>query len=492
VTGPEQRHPVWGGRFAAGLDPAIHAFTNSLPFDRRLAPHDLVASLAHVRMLLETGVLEHGDAAAALTGLSDLLADLEAGRVAVEGPDEDVHGWIERTLVERIGEPGRRVHTARSRNDQTGAALRLWVRQACGELVAAVLGLVGTWLDVAERHRESWMPGYTHLQRAQPVSLAHHLLAHAFALLADGERLRGIHDAAGRSPLGAGALAGTSHRIDPDRTAALLGFVGPYPNTQLAVADRDYVAETSFAAALLMTHLSRWAEEIVLWTSAEFGFAALSDRVAQGSSLMPQKRNPEAAELIRGKTGRVIGDLVALLTTLKGLPLAYDSDLQEDKEALFDAADTALGSLRAAAVLASGLDYRPERMAAALRGGFLTATDLADHLVRRGVPFRAAHERAGAAVRAAEARGLELAELPLETLRDACPEVGREAPAELDPEAAARARRSPGGPAPERTGEQLRSARERAAELRDWLEGLEPPPILRAHREGHLLDRALS
>ncbi len=491
MSPPDPTHPVWGGRFAAGLDPAIHAFTNSLPFDRRLAPHDLVGSLAHVRMLLETGVLERDDAEAALGGLSGLLSDLEAGRLEVEGPDEDVHGWIERTLVERIGEPGRRVHTARSRNDQTGAALRLWTREACAGLAGAIVELVDAWLEQAGRHRETWMPGYTHLQRAQPVSLAHHLLAHAFALLADGERLRRAHEGAGRSPLGAGALAGTSHAIDPARTAALLGFAGPYPNSQLAVADRDYVAEVVFAAALLMTHLSRWAEEVVLWSSSEFGFALLSDRVAQGSSLMPQKKNPEAAELVRGKTGRTIGDLVALLTTLKGLPLAYDSDLQEDKEPLFDAVDTARGSLDATRVLASGLEYRPERMRAALRGGFLTATDLADHLVRRGVPFRTAHERAGAAVRAAEARGVELSELPADVLREACPEAGEDAADALDPEAAARARRSPGGPSPARTAEQLGAARERAAGLRDWLEGLEPPPILRAHREGRLLDEAL-
>jgi argininosuccinate lyase len=491
VTRPEDTQPVWGGRYAARLDPAIHAFTNSLPFDRRLVRQDLLGSLAHVRMLLETGVLTPEDAGAVLDGLSELLRDVETGELSVEGPDEDVHGWIERTLVERLGEPGRRVHTARSRNDQTAVALRLWVREAAAELVGAVLGLAGTWTEQAERHLESWMPGYTHLQRAQPVTLAHHLMAHAFALLADGERFRSVREAAGVSPLGAGALAGTSHPIAPERTARLLGLERIYPNTQLAVADRDYVAEAVFAAALLMTHLSRWAEEVVLWTSSEFRFAALSDRVAQGSSLMPQKKNPEAAELIRGKSGRAVGDLVTLLTVLKGLPLAYDSDLQEDKEPLFDAMDTALGSLRAAAALAAGIEYRPERLAAALRGGFLTATDLADHLTRLGVPFRTAHAQAGAAVRAAEQRGVELAELPLEVLREACPKVDEGVGAELAPEAAARARRSPGGPAPERVAEQVAEARERMSDLHRWLEELEEPPILRAHREGRLRDEAL-
>jgi len=480
-------HSVWGGRYVEPLDPAIHAFTNSLPFDRRLVRHDLAASLAHVRMLLETGILEPEDAGAILDGLSGLLADIEAGALAVEGPDEDIHGWIERRLVERIGQPGRRVHTARSRNDQTGAALRLWVRDAAARLVAAALDLASAWTDTAAGHVETWMPGYTHLQRAQPVTLAHHLLAHVFALLADAERLRRVHAAAGLSPLGAGALAGTSHPVDPERTARLLGLGGVYPNTQLAVADRDYVVEAAFAAALLMTHLSRWAEEVVLWTSAEFGFAALSDRVAQGSSLMPQKKNPEAAEVIRGKSGRAIGDLVALLTALKGLPLAYDSDLQEDKEALFDAVDTALASLLGARALSAGLEYRPGRMRDALRGGFLTATDLADHLVRRGVPFRTAHAHAGAAVREAESRGVELAELPGDVLLRACPEIGPEPP-DLSAEAAARARRSPGGPAPERTAEQVDEARRRVAELRGWVNGLEEPPILWAHRTGTLRD----
>jgi len=507
---PRGASPLWGGRFATPLDGGIHAFTNSLPFDRRLVRHDLAASLAHVRMLLETGVLSRAEAGPILEGLSRMLSEVEAGELApggagrgapaggrgpmpgpLEGPDEDIHGWIERTLGERIGEAARRVHTARSRNDQTAVALRLWVRERAAELVGAALELAEAWTEQAEAHLETWMPGYTHLQRAQPVTLAHHLLAHVFAILSDARRIRGTHAAAGRSPLGAGALAGTSHPIDPERTADLLGLDGVHPNTQLAVADRDYVAEAVFAAALLMTHLSRWAEEVVLWTSSEFGFAALSDRVAQGSSLMPQKRNPEAAELIRGKTGRTVGDLVSVLTTLKGLPLAYDSDLQEDKEPLFDALDTAAASLRASAIVARGLEFRTARMREALRGGFLTATDLADHLVRRGVPFRTAHEQAGRAVRAAEAEGVELWELSPEALRGACPEAGEEALSGLVPEAAARARLSPGGPAPERTREQAARARREAGELAAWRNALPEPPILRAHREGRLLDAGL-
>jgi argininosuccinate lyase len=478
---------LWGGRFRGELDPEIRSFTGSLSFDRRVARHDLVASLAHVRMLVECGVLAPEDGRPVLAGLSGLLDDLEKGEVAVEGDDEDVHSWIERTLRERIGEAAGRVHTARSRNDQTAVALRLYLRGRLEDLVRAVAGLVEALMDGAEDHLESWMPGYTHLQRAQPVSLAHHLLAHARSLLDDAGRFRRVHRTAGRSPLGAGALAGTSHSIDPELTAELLGLEAPYDNSLLAVADRDHVAEAVFACALLMTHLSRWAEELILWTSPEFGFAELSDEVAQGSSLMPQKRNPEAPELIRGKTGRVSGDLTAVLTVLKGLPLAYDSDLQEDKEALFDALDTAHGSLRAAERVVRGTRYRTERMREALSAGHLTATDLADHLVRRGVPFRTAHEQAGRAVRAAKDRRCQLWELPLEELRRCCPEVGKGVRAELEPEAAGRRYAAGGGPAPESVGRQLRCARRDLRDLREWAASRPAPPIYRAHLDGTLL-----
>ncbi len=478
---------LWGGRFGAGLHPAIHAFTGSLHFDRRLARHDLIGSLAHARGLMERGILERADAEAILEGLSAMLWEVEEGSLAVEGDHEDVHTWIELTLRERIGPVAGRLHTARSRNDQTAVALRLYMREALEGAVERTLKVAEVWVEQAKGHRETWMPGYTHLQRGQPVTLAHHLLAHAWALLADARRFQAAHRTAGVSPLGAGALAGTPHPIDPQRTAALLGLSEVYPNTQLAVADRDHVAEATFACALAMLHLSRWAEEVVIWSSAEFGFVALEDAVAQGSSIMPQKRNPEAAEILRGKAGRVIGSLAGLLATLKGLPLAYDSDLQEDKEPLFDALDTTTASLRAAAVLAGGLRYRPERLAAALYGGFLTATDLADHLVGRGVPFREAHEQVGRAVREAEARGRELWELPAEALRACCPEAGEDVVGALAPEASVRARRGPGAPAPERVAEQTDAARRALEEGRAWLAEREPPPIYRAHLEGRLL-----
>ena len=483
---------LWGGRFRSGLHPAIHAFTNSLPFDRRLVRHDLVGSLAHARTLAETGVLGADDARDILRGLAALLEDLEAGEVEVpagDSPDEDVHGWIERTLRDRIGEAASRLHTGRSRNDQTAVALRLWTRDALVRLASAAADLCRAWVEEAEQHRETALPGYTHLQRAQPVTLAHHLLAHVWSVLEDGRRLRSVHEAAGVSPLGAGALAGTSHDVDPERTAELLGFGrGPHRNSLLAVADRDYVAEALFTASLLMTHLSRWAGEVVLWSSSEFGFLDLDDSVAQGSSIMPQKKNPEAAEVLRGKAGRVAGRLSGFLHTLKGLPFAYNSDLQEDKEPLFDAVDTAEGSLRAARVLAGGVRWRPERMSEALRGGFLTATELADYLARRGVPFREAHEQVGRAVMEAESRGTELWELPLETIREACPAAGEDVFEVLSPEAVCRSHDTPGGPAPGRVAEQLEEARRGVDELGSWSRERPEPPVVRAYRSGRLLE----
>jgi argininosuccinate lyase len=487
MSGDPTGNKLWGGRFEASVHPEIHAFTEALSFDRRLARHDLIGTLAHARMLMETGILARADAEAALAGLAGMLRDVEAGTLAVDGPDEDVHTWIERVLRERIGDPARRVHTARSRNDQTGAALRLYVRDALVSAHEELADLQGVFLDVAREHVTTWLPGYTHLQRAQPVSLAHHLLAHFWALAADAMRMRRAYVDAGISPLGAGALAGTPHPIRPVRTAELLGFHAVYPNSMFAVADRDYVLGAAFACATLMTHLSRWAEEIVLWTSAEFGFAVLDDAIAKGSSLMPQKKNPEPAELMRGKSARVIADLNALFIVLKGLPLTYNSDLQEDKESLFDALDTSRACLRAAAPMARGLRYRPERMAAALHGGYLTATDLADCLVRKGIPFRTAHEQAGLAVREAERRSVELWDLPLAALREHAPAADEDVYASLRPEGAARARQSAGGPAPERVEEQIALARDDLDASRMWVRECEPPLIYRMHAGGALL-----
>jgi len=484
---------LWGGRFQGGVDPRIDRFTSALGFDRRLLRHDLIASLAHSRMLYERSVLGREDAAAILGGLGVLLAEAERGSLDVDGQDEDIHSWIERRLYERIGDPALSVHTARSRNDQTAIALRLYVREALRDLVRGTVAFAAALRDTAGAHLETWLPGYTHLQRGQPVSLAHHLLAHFWALEADARRVAALHDGGFRSPLGAGALAGSPYPIDPARSAALLGLPGAYPNSMLAVADRDYVAEAAFACALLMSHLARWAAEVVLWTSSEFGFAALDDSVAKGSSLMPQKRNPEPAEILRGKSARVAGDVGALLMLLHGLPLTYMSDLQEDKETLFDALDTAAAALEAAPAILAGLHFRPERMRAALDAGFLTATDLADYLVAKGVPFRSAHHHAGQAVQAAERLGVDLAALPLEELRAIHGEIEPDVYDWLRPETAVRRRAHAGAPAPERVREQLGEASAAAARLERWLDAASaPPPIVRAQREGRLLAETLT
>ena len=488
TAAPTRPRKLWGGRFEGDLDPEIHRFTSSLAFDRRLVRHDVVGSLAHARMLRETGVLSPDDAGAILSGLSSLLTDLEAGRLAVEGDDEDVHSWIERELFGRIGEPAGRLHTARSRNDQTATALRLFVREAIEQILEALVALEETWLSAARGHRETWMPGYTHLQRGQPVSLAHHLLAHFWSIAADRHRFESAHASAGVSPLGAGALAGTPHPIEPRRAAQLLGFEETFANSIHAVADRDFAVEAAFACALAAVHLSRWAEDVVLWTSSEFGFASLDDSVAKGSSVMPQKRNPEPAELVRGKAGRVIGDLTALLVVLKGLPLAYDSDLQEDKEAVFDALDTIGGCLGAARRVSAGIVFHRERLSGALAEGHATATDLADHLVGRGVPFRTAHEQAGRAVREAEKRGSSLADLPPDVLSTACPDAGADVAAFLSAERSVRSRRFAGGPAPEAVSTQIGLAEREIEAARAWLGRRQTPPIYRAHREGKLLD----
>jgi argininosuccinate lyase len=482
---------LWGGRFQGGVDPRIHRFTTALGFDRRMLRHDLIASLAHARMLWECSVLRREDAEPILTGLSSLLAEAERGALEVTGADEDIHSWIERRLRERIGDPALRVHTARSRNDQTAIALRLYVREALRDLARGAVAFGDALRERAAEHLETWLPGYTHLQRGQPVTLAHHLLAHFWAIEADARRLAALHDTGFRSPLGAGALAGSPYAIDPGRSAALLGLPGAYPNSMLAVADRDYVAETTFACALVMSHLARWAAEVVLWTSSEFGFAALDDSIAKGSSLMPQKRNPEPAEILRGKSARVAGDVSAILMLLHGLPFTYMSDLQEDKESLFDAIDTASASLEAAPAILDGLRFRPERMRAALEGGFLNATDLADYLVGKGVPFRSAHHHAGLAVQAAERRGVELQALTLEELRASWPGIEPDVYEALRVENAVRRRAHAGAPSPERVREQLELARDASAQHRRWLEAADTPPIVRAHRDGRLLEDAL-
>jgi argininosuccinate lyase len=391
--------PLWSGRLAGGLDPVILDFTASLAVDRRLLEHDLRASGVHVRMLARQGLVE--------PELAERIVDA-LGRVELEADaaDEDVHSAIERLL----GELGPRVHAGRSRNDQVQTAMRLWVKDVCRQAGTAVRELGGALLDRAEAAGEAVMPGYTHGQRAQPVWLGQHLAAHAWALVRDLRRLSAVADAADVCPLGAGALAGSSLPLDPDWVAAELGFARRFENPLDAVSDRDYVSGLVYAAALCMVHLSRLAEELVLWTSAEYGFAELDDAAATGSSMMPQKKNPDAAELTRGRAGTAIGRLAGLLATLKGLPLAYNRDLQEDKRAAFDQVDDLLGALGAMTVCIRGVRFDADRMAAAANDGATVATDVAEQLVRQGVPFREAHRQVAERVAAGERFAMPTAE----------------------------------------------------------------------------------
>jgi argininosuccinate lyase len=404
---------LWSGRLAGGLDPAVLDFTASLEVDRRLLPFDLEASAAHARMLGRQGLIPAEKA----EGICAALASVE---IEPDATDEDVHSAIERLL----GDLGPWVHAGRSRNDQVQTAMRLWTKDACDRLSEGVRGLAVALLDVADRDGEALMPGYTHGQRAQPVWLGHHLAAHVWALRRDLVRLAAVRAGADTSPAGAGALAGSSLPIDPAWVAQELGFAAGFENSIDAVADRDYCAELVFACALCFVHLSRLAEELVLWTSAEYGFAQLDDAAATGSSIMPQKKNPDPAELARGKAGTAVGRLAGLLATLKGLPLAYNRDLQEDKRACFDQVDDLRGALAALRVCVAGIEFDTARMAAAAGDGTTVATDLAERLVQEGMPFRHAHAEVAGRVAAGErfdsptAAEAAAARLPLAALHD--------------------------------------------------------------------------
>ena len=378
--------PLWSGRLEGGLDPLVLRFSGSLEVDSRLLPYDVVASQAHVRMLQRQGILDPADAESIVDALAAVSVDDGA-------EDEDIHSLIERRLVERLGETGKRVHAGRSRNDQVATAFRLWCRDAAAGLVGAIGSLQEALVSVAERDGALLLPGFTHLQRAQPITLGHHLAAHAVALDRDARRLRAAFDAAGISPLGAGALAGSSLPLAPEQVASELGLAGSFANSLDAVSDRDFALDLSYAATVAFVHLSRMGEELVLWTSQEFGWAELANSVATGSSMMPQKKNPDVGELIRGRAGTAIGRLVSLLSMLKGLPLAYNRDLQEDKEPVFAQVDALAGALAVAALAYRSLSFHGERMAAAADDGLTVATDVAEALVRQGVPFREAHHQ---------------------------------------------------------------------------------------------------
>jgi len=427
----------------------MEEFHSSIGFDQRLAAVDIRGSIAHARMLGKVGIITPAEAESLIQGLEGILADVEAGKIQFDPAAEDIHMNVEKILTERVGEVGKKLHTARSRNDQVALDFRLYTALKIEETDLALAELQRVLVELAEEHLTTLMPGYTHLQRAQPVTLAHHLLAYFEMFRRDRDRLADVAKRVKVSPLGSGAIAGTPFPIDRQMVAAELGLPGITRNSMDAVSDRDFALEFIFALAVIMMHLSRFCEELILWSSMEFRFVEIDDAYATGSSMMPQKKNPDAAELIRGKTGRVYGDLMGLLTVMKGLPLTYNKDMQEDKEALFDAVDTVLGCLAVFTPMLATAAFNRDKLGSATREGFLNATDLADFLVTRGVPFREAHEVAGRAVRYAIEKGKTLEELTEEEYRQwtAADLAGlKEA---VGMEVCLSRRQVPGGPAPD-------------------------------------------
>jgi argininosuccinate lyase len=436
-----------GRRFAGGLADDAASMNASIGFDYRLLPHDVAGSIAHARMLAARGIITTEDADKIAAGLTEVARELASGALPMDPALEDIHMNVEARLIDRIGDAGRRLHTGRSRNDQVALDLRLYCRAAAAELTAAIDGLRTALVDRAEEHVDTILPGYTHLQRAQPVRLAHHLLAYCQMLGRDRGRIADAARRAGESPLGTGALAGTTLPIDRDAVAGALGFAGVTRNSLDASGDRDFAVELVAALALCQVHLSRLGEEIVLWATQEFGFARPSEGYCSGSSLMPQKVNPDLAELLRAKAGRVVGDWVTLMTVIKGLPLAYNKDLQETQEPLYDAVETVQSCLGVATGMVRGLQFDTAAMARAVGAGYLVATEVADYLVAKGIAFRDAHDAAGALVRRAVDRGVELAGLAIDDFRAENPAFAEDVYDWLDPVRAIDRRDLAGGPA---------------------------------------------
>jgi len=461
MSQPSDSDKPWKGRFTEATDAFVEAFTASVNFDRRLYAHDIEGSIAHARMLTRAGILTEAECEAILKGLEDVRTDIERGDFDWSVQLEDVHMNIEARLTARIGDAGKKLHTGRSRNDQVATDIRLYLRAEIDAILDVLRRLQQGLLDLAEGEADTIMPGFTHLQVAQPVTFGHHLLAWYEMLSRDAERLHDCRRRVNVMPLGAAALAGTSYPIDRAYTAELLGFDRPAENSLDAVSDRDFAIEFTAAAALIMTHLSRWSEELVLWASPLVDFIDLPDRFCTGSSIMPQKKNPDVPELVRGKTGRVNGNLVSLLTLMKSQPLAYNKDNQEDKEPLFDTVDTVKDSLRAFADMVPAIVPKRENMIAAARRGFSTATDLADYLVRKGMPFRDAHEVVGKAVRHGVETGRDLAEMTLDELRGFSEVIGDDVFAVLTLEGSVAARDHIGGTAPAQVRAAVQRARSR-------------------------------
>lgn len=452
---------LWGGRFNQPTDAFVQEFTASVQFDQRLYAYDIQGSVAHATMLAKVGVLTDDEAKTIIDGLADVKTEIEQGKFEWSIALEDVHMNIERRLTDLIGDVGKKLHTGRSRNDQVATDIRLFLREEIDQINSELERLMTGLINLAEREADTVMPGFTHLQTAQPVTFGHHMMAWVEMLFRDRDRLTDCQKRVNVMPLGAAALAGTSYPIDRNLTAELLGFEGIAENSLDAVSDRDFAIEFSACASLIMTHLSRFSEELVLWCSQQFSFVAIGDAFCTGSSIMPQKKNPDVPELVRGKTGRVNGNLISLLTLMKGQPLAYNKDNQEDKEPLFDSVDTVRGSLKAFADMSTVITVNAENMRAAASKGFATATDLADYLVRKGIAFRDAHEVVGNAVATAEKQGKDIAELSLEELKSFSSEIESDVYDVLTLEGALAARGHIGGTAPRQVRAAIKRARGR-------------------------------
>ena len=451
---------LWSGRFEQGVDAFTQRFGASLPVDKAMYRQDIAGSRAHANMLAAQGVIAAEDAAAISEGLSSIERSIDEGSFAFDVNDEDIHMAVEKVLTADVGDAGARLHTGRSRNDQVATDARLFAKELCGELIAHNVSLRRVLVEKAEEHFGTVMPGYTHMQHAQPVLFSHHMLAYFWMLTRDCVRLKAAYDAADASPLGSAALAGTTYPLDRGMTAAELGFAGVTENSLDAVSDRDFLLDLDYACAVSMMHLSRLCEEIILWSSSEFGFITLSDKYSTGSSIMPQKKNPDFAELIRGKTGRVVGDLVGLLVTMKALPLAYNKDLQEDKEGAIDAAHTLADCLVCMDGMIETMSVNAAAMREQAKKGFLAATDVADYLAKKGMPFRAAHEVVGNLVLMCEKRGCDLDELSVKDFKAASDLFDEDIVSELDLESIVEARTTYGGTGHEAVRVQLKRAHE--------------------------------
>ena len=450
---------LWGGRFEKTTDTLVEDFHSSIRFDQRLYKQDILGSIAHARMLGSVGVISEDEANHLIKGLEEILKDIQAGNVEFEIGAEDIHMNIEKLLTERIGSVGKKLHTGRSRNDQVALDLRLYLREEIDQTKNLIEQLVETLLHLSEDHLETWMPGYTHMQKAQPITLAHHLMAYVQMFLRDLGRLKDTRARLNISPLGSGAMAGTTFPLDREKVALELGFEGVTINSLDGVSDRDFALEFLAAASILMMHLSRICEELVLWSTGEFQFITMDDGYSTGSSIMPQKKNPDVAELVRGKTGRVYGDLMALLTVMKGLPLAYNKDMQEDKEQVFDAVDTIQKCLLVVEPMLRTMQVNRSAMARGAKGGFTNATDLADYMAKKGVPFREAHELVGRIVLHCSKKGIGLEELGLSEYQALSEIFEPDLFDAIGIEYCVRARKITGGPSPETVAEGIRVSR---------------------------------